>query len=198
VGDVREVEAKVSRLFEKIEAPVLRDVQLRWSDGAAVETFPARVPDLYLGEPIVVTTAARNAARSIVVSGARGNEPWSAVLTPAGGETATGVGTLWAKSKIATLMDGLARGEDPEAVRAGVVKVALQHHLVSAYTSLVAVDVTPTNQEATARLAVIRASLPANGDAMLPQTATEATLHLLLGLLALAMAAMVAVIGRRA
>ena len=47
-------------------------------------------------------------------------------------------------------------------------------------------------------MAIFLSHLPANGGAMLPQTATDATLHLLLGLMALAMAAMVAVIGQRA
>jgi Ca-activated chloride channel family protein len=196
VGDVREVEGKMARLFEKIEAPVLRDVTLAWSDGQPVESFPARVPDLYLGEPIVATTSAQPGARSIVVSGLRGNQPWSVVLTPAAGEPSPGVGTLWARSKVSGLMDGLARGEDPEAVRKAVIEVALRHHLVSAYTSLVAVDVTPSNTQAKARQAVLRTSLPA-GSATLPQTDTAATVHLLLGLLALGFAAMVAVIGRR-
>ena len=44
---------------------------------------------------------------------------------------------------------------------------------------------------------MLRTSLPA-GSASLPQTDTAATVHLLLGLLALGFAAMVAVIGRRA
>lgn len=195
VGNVREVEEKVSRLFRKIEAPVLRDVRLAWSDGTALETFPAHVPDLYLGEPIVVTAAAAPGPRSIVVSGLRGNQPWSVVLTPAAGSPATGVGALWARSKIASLMDGLARGEDADGIRQAVIRVALDHHLVSAYTSLVAVDVTPSSVRAALRPAVLRASSPAG--ATLPQTDAETTLHLVLGLLALVAAVVVAIIGRR-
>ena len=57
IGDLREVQDKMARLFAKIESPVLRDVSIRWPDGTPVETFPARVPDLYLGEPIVVAAA---------------------------------------------------------------------------------------------------------------------------------------------
>ena len=195
VSDVREVEGKVSRLFEKIEAPVLRDVRVAWSDGTPVETYPARVPDLYLGEPIVLSTAASPSARSLVVSGLRGNQPWSVVLTPAAGETAPGVGTLWARSRIASLMDGLSRGEDADGIRRAVIQVALEHHLVSAYTSLVAVDVTPSHAQGSARLAVLRTSAPAAQ--ALPQTDTESTVHLLLGLLALVAAGVVAFIGRR-
>ena len=95
-------------------------------------------------------------------------------------------------------MDELARGAPIEQVKPKVVKVALEHHLVSAYTSMVAVDVTPTGPTEGLKSALVKASLPAGYEANLPQTDTAATLQLLLGLLALLAAGMVAVIGRRA
>jgi Ca-activated chloride channel family protein len=96
-------------------------------------------------------------------------------------------------------MDEVSRGADPASVRPHVVKVALEHHLVSAYTSLVAVDVTPTGP-AFAKTALVKASLPAGWGAnggTIPQTDTAATLQLLMGLLALSAAAFFAVLGRR-
>jgi len=84
-------------------------------------------------------------------------------------------------------------------VRPSVVQVALEHHLVSAYTSLVAVDVTPTGPSFV-KTAMVKSALPrgyGNNAGILPQTATESTLELLLGLFALAAAALVAVIGWR-
>lgn len=200
IGDVREVHEKMTRLFAKIEAPVLRDVSIRWPDGTPVETFPDRVPDLYLGEPVIVAASARAPLGTVVVSGMRGNQPWSVALTPSADAAPASVGALWARWKIASLMDEITRGADPAQVRPAVVKVALEHHLVSSYTSLVAVDVTPTAAATHPRSAMVAASLPAGlREGMnLPQTDTSATLQLLLGLLALAAAAMVAVIGRRA
>lgn len=199
IGDVREVNEKMSRLFAKIEAPVLRDVMIRWPDGTPVETFPARVPDLYLGEPVMVAASARAPLGTVMVSGTRGNQPWSVALTPAA-DSSAGVGALWARSKIASLMDELTRGADPGAIRPQVVKVALEHHLVSAYTSLVAVDVTPTAPAMNPKAAMVRASLPQGyvDGTQLPQTDTPAMLQFLLGLLALSAAAMFAVAGRRA
>lgn len=199
IGDVREVHDKMTALFEKIEAPVLRDVAIRWPDGTAVETFPARVPDLYLGEPVLVAAAARAPLGTVVVTGLRGNQPWSVALTPPPDRDAAGVGALWARAKIGTLMDAIARGAELAQVRPQVVAVALEHHLVSAYTSLVAVDATPSAPAGSLKNAVARASLPqgwADGT-QLPQTDTPAALQMLLGLLALLAAASVAAIGRR-
>ncbi len=194
VGDVREVNEKMSQLFARIEAPVLRDVLIRWSDGTPLATYPDRVPDLYLGEPIVVSASADSFARTVIVSGLRGNQPWSVALAPASNESA-GVGALWARARIAALMDEITRGGDVAQLRPAVVRVALDHHLVSAYTSLVAVDVTPTGP-ANLKTALVKASLPQGWTGTIPQTDTASMLHLLLGLLALATAGIVAVVGR--
>ncbi len=199
IGDVREVQEKMATLFAKIEAPVLRDVAIRWPDGTPVETFPARVPDLYLGEPVLVAAAAKAPLGTVVVTGMRGNLPWSVALTPPLERNAAGVGALWARAKIATLMDEITRGGDPSQGRAQVVSVALEHHLVSAYTSLVAVDQAPTAPGGNVKTAMVRASLPQGWAAgtQLPQTDTAATLQLLLGVLALLAAGSVALLGRR-
>jgi Ca-activated chloride channel family protein len=197
IGDLREVQERMARLFAKIEAPVLKDVSIRWPDGTPVETFPARVPDLYLGEPIVVAAAHPAPGGTIVVSGTRGNEPWSVALTPSPSGEPNGVGALWARAKIASLMDELRLGADEAAIRPAVLKVALDHHLVSRYTSLVAVDVTPTVAPGQGRTALVKASAPHAGmPGVLPQTDTAATLHIVLGLLALAAAGVVALVGR--
>jgi Ca-activated chloride channel homolog len=194
VGDVREVREKMTQLFEKIESPVLRDVSIRWPDGTPVETFPAKVPDLYLGEPLVVSAAATAPLGTIVVSGLRGNQPWSVALTPAIDSEHAGVGALWARAKIASLMDALARGADVNDIRPRVVQVALEHHLVSAYTSLVAVDVTPTGPIDPVRVAMVGSTLPAGMS--LPQTDTPARWQFAMGMLALLLAGMVMLMAR--
>ena len=119
--------------MRKIEAPVLRASlscpRHTW------RTSRTRA-DLYLGEPVMVAASARAPLGTVVVSGMRGNQPWSVALTPAADSKSAGVGALWARAKIASLMDEVTRGADAAEVRAKVVKVALDHHLVSAYTSL--------------------------------------------------------------
>jgi Ca-activated chloride channel family protein len=193
VGDVREVNEKMTQLFSRIEAPVLRDVAIRWADGTPLATYPDRVPDLYLGEPIVVSASADSFARTVIVSGVRGNQPWSVALTPV--SDSAGVGALWARARIAQLMDEITRGGDVAQLRPAVLRVALDHHLVSAYTSLVAVDVTSTGS-ANLKTALVKASLPQGYTGAIPQTDAASAFHLLLGLMALATAGIVAVIGR--
>ena len=54
-----------------------------------------------------------------------------------------GVAALWARARIDELMDSERRAEEPDEFRTAIVDTAIAHHLVSKYTSLVAVDKTP-------------------------------------------------------
>ena len=59
------------------------------------------------------------------------------------GQSRDGLSVYWARQKIASLMDQQQYGQEEAAIRQAVLDVALTHHLVSKYTSLIAVDVTP-------------------------------------------------------
>ena len=93
---------------------------------------------------------------------------------------------------MATLYDtlGVKKGASADEIKRDVIGVALAHHLVSAYTSLVAVDVTPT---APAGIVAQKTMLPVNlpdglvYDAIfgVPQTATPAPLLTVAGALTL-------------
>ena len=204
IGDVREVKEKMGALLRKIESPVLTDIDAVWPGG--VVAYPGKLPDLYAGEPVVLTAELQNAklAGPVTLAGVRAGKAWTATLPLyAGADTnAPGVGVLWARDKIEALMDAKRNGAPADEVRKEVVATALAHHLVSAYTSLVAVDVTPSAPPGTIpKKSALPTNLPEgeNHAAIfggLPQTATPGPLLLLAGALALLLAAMLAA-GRR-
>ena len=202
IGDVREVAQKMGALLVKLESPVLTDIAIAWPGRA--EAYPASVPDLYVGEPIVVSAALDSLDGEVVVTGTLDGKRWQARLPLAADASAPGIGALWARAKIDALQDRLHDGHAEEGVRAAIVEVALAHHLVSKYTSLVAVDVTPTLPEgATTASSAMPVNLPdgMSFDAIFgggPQTATPATIELLVGLGALLAAAVVGTLAQRA
>jgi Ca-activated chloride channel family protein len=106
----------------------------------------------------------------------------------------SGLAVHWTRAKIAFLMDQRRAGAPEAAVRDAVLDLALRHHLVSAYTSLVAVDVTPARPDG-APLAshALETNLPAGWqyEAVFGagQGATAGRLHMVLGLAALGAAA---------
>jgi len=197
IGDVREVKDKMSALFRKLETPALTDISVAWPGGADVS--PGLVPDLYAGEPLVVTASFPTGSGSgnVALSGRRGDATWGTLIPIVVGASEPGVGVLWARAKIESLLDAGRQGAPQEEIRAAVLDVALVHHLVSEYTSLVAVDVTVSRSADTAAAKV---SLPHNVPEGLtflggmPRTATPALLLIVLGfsalLLALAIAAL--------
>jgi Ca-activated chloride channel family protein len=188
IGSPNEVAEKMGDLFRKIESPVLTDITPSWS-ASGVEAWPDRVPDLYLGEPVILLARfSGDLGGGLQVSGNRGNQPWVVDLKLLGGSEEKGIGKLWARKKISRLMDSVIEGADREQVRLAVIDLALKHHLVSAYTSLVAVDVTPSRPEGTpGRTAAVPTNLPAGWRyesvfGSLPKGATPASLYLALGL----------------
>ncbi|MBN1239880.1 MAG: marine proteobacterial sortase target protein [Gammaproteobacteria bacterium] len=196
IGDANHVAERMEGLFAKLERVALTDVLVGWPD--AVEYYPQKVPDLYAGEPIVVTASlaaatagVRGAPLAAEVFGRVAGAPWSTSVTAVAAPS-PGIAALWARRRIEFLIDSRVAGIDESVIRRAVTDTALEHGLVSPYTSLVAVDLTPARSEAAAlaRRAVGN-MLPAGTVlAHLPQAATPAALLRWLGMMVLAAAAL--------
>lgn len=217
IGAPSEVSEKMDALLRKLERPVLTDLRVAWPGGSLPETWPARIPDLYDGEPLTVSARLpadlTQSGQPITVTGTYGGQPWRTTLMATGaesGEENPGVAAIWARRKIASLMDTIVRGADYEAVKRQVIETALSFQLVSKFTSLVAVDVTPARPAddplASSRVAT---NLP-NGwsremvtgvtkqGMALPRGATPASLHLAWAAVLAALAGLLLLIRRRA
>jgi Ca-activated chloride channel family protein len=147
IADPGEVEEKMQALFSKLEMPALVDIHAGLQ-GLQVQAFPDPVPDLYAGEPLTVFLQASRLGDRIELAGRYGDSEWRTSVALNNGIGHEGVSVAWAREKIASLMDRQREAETEvqrERIRSSVVETALQHHLVSRYTSMVAVDVTPAN-----------------------------------------------------
>ena len=80
---------------------------------------------------------------SVRISGNSVTGAWTRELSLVDPAQSEGVAALWARARIGELMDSERRGSNPEETRAQILETALTHHLVSKYTSLIAVDKTP-------------------------------------------------------
>ena len=201
ISDVNAVEKQMGELYAKVESPVLSDIRVSFDGIApeAAEVWPDRIPDLYLGEPVVVGARFDQVPAAIRVTGRRDGEPFETVAPFDRAETGRGINVMWARRKIQSLLDGVREGDDGEAVRAQVVSLGLTHHLVTRHTSLVAVDLTPVRPDGEGLESVmVPVNLP-NGATfgVLPQSATPAMLFMLQGLVACFAAAGVLVAVRR-
>ena len=196
IGTPSEVSLRMGEFFAKLENPVLADIELQWPDPDA-ETWPEQVPDLYAGQPVVVTARLGTVHGELVATGVRANELWEARTDVSVGASRAGVNRLWARRKIASIMDLQARGVPEDEVRPQVVEIALAHHLVSKYTSLVAVDVTPTRPfDDKVRTGAVPTNLPAGWKyekvfGSLPRGGTPSRLYLFTAFFAVALGVVV-------
>ena len=123
----------------------------------------------------------------INISGYFGKIPWQTRMSLQGGKNSQAVSVLWARRKIESLMERYRLENQGDAIKQTIIDIALEHHLVSQFTSLVAVDKTPVRAKSE-RLnsKAIAGQLPVGSTlGQLPQTATSASLQLLLGMLLL-------------
>lgn len=144
IGKIDEVETQMGELFAALENPVLTNLQLSLKDSG--EAYPSRLPDLYDGEPVVsiVKLASNELPRSLTISGQYADSPYKGRLDLSQATPAKGLSVLWARSKIADLEERRFNREGAAKIDTEILKTALDHHLVSRLTSLVAVDITPS------------------------------------------------------
>lgn len=136
----------VTRLFKRLDRPVLTDLVLRFEGGEVRDLEPERLPDLFAGQPLVVVgRSGPRPPRAVLLSGKLGGAPWERRLPLAPRPAASApeapvVGTLWARRRIDGLTDATPRGVDPRAAVEEVVQLGMRFKLVTAYTSFVAVE----------------------------------------------------------
>jgi Ca-activated chloride channel homolog len=162
IGSVDQVEERMRALFGKLESPAVTNLTATFSAGRSDAT-PAMLPDLYRGEPVALAArlgALSGTSGTLEVSGMIGDRPWVVTIPIANAAEGKGLSKLWARRKIADaeVARTLRQSTSDEADQR-VLALALEHHLVTRLTSLVAVDKTPTRPEG-ARLT--RAEIPLN------------------------------------
>lgn len=189
IGRLEQVEERMSALWGRIENPALQDICVDW--GMQAEFYPEIVPDLYAGEPLWLYARLPAEPRDVLVCGELDGQYWEreARLLPGAGSES--IASLWARSRVESLEDSRIFGVDAAQVREAVLETALDYGLLTAYTSLVAVDKTPVRrQDESMDRSEVGNLLPAGStlSAGFSQTATGWPLRLALSLLSLLIA----------
>ena len=188
IGNLNDVDESMNQLFEKLTSPVLTDVAIMWN--AEVEQNPKVIPDLYSDQPVIVTARLKDFDENVALSGFAGKSTWSSPFRFNPDGRSKGIAKLWARNQIEDLTDDYMLGADIDSniLQQQITDLALKYHLVSQFTSLVAVDKTPD----LSRLVEIQARNLTQSQmlaqANYPQTALGWKWQMLLGLLFIVMA----------
>lgn len=178
INNVGKVGEKMAALLSRLEKPALKNVRIHWPADIAVEQWPEKIPDLYAGEPMIVSAKLSRLPDQVLISGDGGAGYWAMQKPVPAKQDAPGVAALWARHKIESLQDLAIASGDRDAARVEITSVALEFGLISRYTSLLAVESTPVRPTGT-RLASLQIAnvMPRNlASPGFPNTASPAAL----------------------
>ncbi|ACE92104.1 von Willebrand factor A domain-containing protein [Rhizobium phaseoli] len=146
IGSTDQVASRMGELFAKLQNPAMTDIAATFEGTQAEDITPNPMPDLYSGEPVVLTAELPRdkPAGKLQIVGKTGDQPWRVEMDIAHAADGNGISKLWARRKIDDFEARAYQRQDPAALDKDIETVALAHHLVSRVTSLVAVDVTPS------------------------------------------------------
>lgn len=145
IREPADVARTVHGLQTKIDAPVLTDIGVDWAGLHITDVSPHELPDLFASRPLVLHGRYReHAPRELKLiathNGQRVTFP-IAVTTLATRDDR--LGPLWARARVDDLDLVRLAATTPEAATRTIAQIrelGLRHRLVTAYTSLVAVD----------------------------------------------------------
>src|SRR6185312_14048288 len=129
INSTGSVATTMGALFSQLASPMLQGIDVQWSDPAA-ESWPARVPDLYLGDPLVVTAKSASDAGPVSVSGHHGDPgktAWQDSFPTAADVKGAGIDKLWARKKIEALTASLQDGASPTEVHQAIADLGVRH-----------------------------------------------------------------------
>jgi Ca-activated chloride channel family protein len=140
VTNQKEASQAAERFADYINAPLLTDIEVALQGFDAYDVEPPTLPDLFAQRPLILFGKYRDASGQITVKGRtvwgdyKQVIPVNPQLADANNEA---LRYLWARERIARLDDYGTVGVD---IKEEVTELGLRYHLMTQYTSFVAVD----------------------------------------------------------
>jgi Ca-activated chloride channel family protein len=136
------------RFYERVRSPLLTDLSLDWGALPVTDVYPRRLPDLFSGQPVIITGRYTQAASGTVrLQGTRAGGPFGRDIPVAFSATAPSFDALagfWARRRIDDLMSqdwlGIERGTVKPELEEQITRLGLDFRLLTQFTSFVAVE----------------------------------------------------------
>ena len=157
IGSINEVKQQMTDLFSQISKPLMKNIKVIWPT-SSVEMFPQQLPDLYAGEPLLISarwakSINQPSPQLIKISGELAATTWQEqmIITEGGKQDNnvdktmfdSSISQWWARKKIdhLTLLHRRSRSADESSeLKSDITHLSLKHHLVSPYTSFIAIE----------------------------------------------------------
>jgi Ca-activated chloride channel family protein len=143
VGLQQDTTEAVDLFYERVSHAAMTDVTIDWGTLEVTDVFPSRVPDLFAGRPVVLTGRFKgDPTGTIMVHGTTAGHEASFAVHMDSDNTAShpGLASVWARQQIRDLSDRATHNTADQSIGDQILQLALNHSLMSQFTSFVAVD----------------------------------------------------------
>ncbi|MDQ3812706.1 MAG: VWA domain-containing protein, partial [Armatimonadota bacterium] len=143
-----QAEAAAKRFYERIQSPVLTDIQIDWGTLPVQDVYPKQFLDLFSSKPLMIHGRLKNLSEgTMTLRGNTGAGPFERrirVTPPRKPQEREALASLWARAKIGALMmqdmAALQRGSFPKELKDEITALGLEYRLMTQFTSFVAVE----------------------------------------------------------
>ena len=156
------------KFYERIDAPVLTDIILDFGNLAVEEVFPQRIEDLFAAKPVVIKGRyIKGSSGTIKLKGRTAAGAYQreiAVNFPEHNPDNRVLASQWARAKVGHLMmqdmAGAQREQMKPEVKEQIVKLGIDYHLMTQFTSFVAVEERRTTEGGAPRTILVPVEMP--------------------------------------
>ena len=136
------------RFYERVRSPLLTDLYIDWGGLPVTDVYPQRLPDLFRGQPLVVTGRyTQPASGKVHLKGTRAGGPFTRDIPVAFSSSTPPLDALagfWARRRIDALMSqdwlGIQQGSMKPELKEQITQLGLDYRLMTQFTSFVAVE----------------------------------------------------------
>lgn len=151
VTDSADAKETASRFRTYVQSPILTDIQVSYEGFDVYDLAPNALPTLFAQRPLLVYGKFRGEpSGTIQITGRTGNQPYQKTIQVADIEPLASnqaIRYLWARSRVDQLMDYGLNTDVRRSVKKEITALGLQYHMVTPYTSFIAVMDTVRNPE---------------------------------------------------
>jgi Ca-activated chloride channel family protein len=141
----------IDQFFQRVDRPTLAHIEIDWGSLDVTKLYPAKVPDLWAGQPIRLHGRyTKGGEETIVVRGQLANQPYKQKLfvrLPKNEPAHETMATVWARQNVRQLMNQMVRDGQTKELIEKVTQLGLTFRLMTQWTSFVAVEEGVVNVE---------------------------------------------------
>jgi len=134
----------IDQFFKRVDRPALAHLEIDWGNLDVSELQPAKIPDLWAGQPIRIHGRyTQGGEETITVRGRSGKWPYQQQLRvrlPQNESAHEAMATVWARQKVRELMNQMVRARQTKALIEAITQIGLTYRLMTQWTSFVAVE----------------------------------------------------------